>query len=76
MDEQICISRATADFFVTIFIGTLLLVSILEWLNGRRIERLMAMLEEVVRNEKKDDECEEQNETHESAEIVTGDGLK
>jgi hypothetical protein len=45
---KICIPQATAYFYLFLVIGTLLFVGIVEYLNGRRIERLMAMLEEVA----------------------------
>jgi hypothetical protein len=45
---KICIPQATAYFYLFLVIGTLLFVGVVEYLNGRRIERLMAMLEEVA----------------------------
>jgi hypothetical protein len=47
---QICVPTQTAYIYLIIIIGTLLFVGIVEWLNGKRIVRLMAMLEEVVWN--------------------------
>jgi hypothetical protein len=48
--DQICIPKQTAYSYLAIIIGTLLFIGILEWLNGKRIAILMAMLEEVVWN--------------------------
>jgi Flp pilus assembly protein TadB len=40
----------TAYAYLIVIIGTLLFVGVVEYLNGKRIVRLMAMLEEVVWN--------------------------
>jgi hypothetical protein len=45
---KICIPQATAYLYLALVIGTLLFVGVVEHVNGRRIERLMAMLEEVA----------------------------
>jgi Flp pilus assembly protein TadB len=48
---KICIPRATAYLYLALIIGTLLFVGVVEYLNGRRIDRLMSMLEEVAERE-------------------------
>jgi hypothetical protein len=41
----------SAYLYLALIIGTLLFVGVVEYLNGRRIERLMDMLEEVAERE-------------------------
>jgi hypothetical protein len=48
--SEICIPTQTAYAYLTVIIGTLLFIGAVEWLNGKRIVRLMAMLEEVAWN--------------------------
>jgi hypothetical protein len=49
--KEVCIPQTSANFYLALVIGTLLFVGFVEYLNGKRIERLMAMLEEVVAQE-------------------------
>jgi hypothetical protein len=46
--DQICMPRQIAYIYLIITIGMLLFVGVVEWLNGKRIARLMAMLEELI----------------------------
>jgi hypothetical protein len=50
LDNQICMPRRTAYVYIAIIIFTLLSVGIVEWLNGRRVARLVATMEELERN--------------------------
>jgi hypothetical protein len=45
--KEVCIPQASAYFYLTLVMGTLLFVGVVEYLNGRRIERLMAILDEI-----------------------------
>jgi hypothetical protein len=76
MVDDICMSRGTAHTFLAIIITTLLVSWIMSWLNGRRVERLMALMDEYIANSRKDVENEEQDQTERSKEVVTGDGMK
>jgi hypothetical protein len=76
MAGDICMSRGTAHTFLAIIITTLLVSWIMSWLNGRRVERLMALLDEYIENTRKDVEDEEENQTELSKEVATGDGMK
>jgi hypothetical protein len=48
--KQICVPRKLAYGYIAIVVLTLLAVGIFEWLNAKRIIRLMGMLEEVEQN--------------------------
>ncbi|KAH3948930.1 hypothetical protein HBH98_016860 [Parastagonospora nodorum] len=54
--RQICMPRKLAYGYIAIIFLTLLAVGIFEWLNVKRIIRLMGMLEEVQRNQVKEKE--------------------
>jgi hypothetical protein len=76
MADDICMSRGTAHTFLAIIITTLLVSWIMSWLNGRRVERLMTLLDEYIENTRKGVENEEQDQTELSKEVATGDGMK
>ncbi|EAT92544.1 hypothetical protein SNOG_01049 [Parastagonospora nodorum SN15] len=54
--RQICMPRKLAYGYIAIIFLTLLAVGVFEWLNAKRIIRLMGMLEEVQRNQVKEKE--------------------
>jgi hypothetical protein len=45
--KEVCIPQSSAYFYLTLIMGTLLFVGVVEYLSGRRIERLMAILDEL-----------------------------
>lgn len=55
-NNQICLPQKLAYSYIVIIILTLLAVGIFEWLNAKRIGRLMEMLEEVERNKSADNQ--------------------
>jgi hypothetical protein len=46
--KEVCIPQTSAYFYLTLVMGTLLFVGVVEYINGRRIERLMAILDEII----------------------------
>jgi hypothetical protein len=50
ISSEICIPAQTVYAYLTVIVGTLFFVGVVEWLNGKRIARLVAMLEEVAWN--------------------------
>ena len=54
--NEICVPQVTAYMFLTIITGTLLAVMIMGWLNENRVKRIVAVMEEVMRDTKRSDE--------------------
>jgi hypothetical protein len=50
ISSEICIPAQTAYAYLAVIVGTLFFVGVVEWLNGKRIARLVGMLEEVAWN--------------------------